>query len=308
MKRSSQLFSAFLLVITLSFLTTQSVLARAERQADQAQPARSGEGNLWLDVQIALFPLDDPGLFDLAVTDQEGNVIASAADLGQGGTLGGQSVPPGLYNVTVDAGASTLLGLYISVIECRDENGQGALVASCSNCTTLADISVASDATVVCTVTNINAQPPLAVTVAQFDATCEHGTPLLTWTTNQEIDIQGFNLYRGASLAQPDVQINPDLIPAAAPGSTQGATYAWTDLSAAPEGLHGYWLEVINLDGSSSLLPPVSTTCLTPTAVTVTNLEAAALAPAATGGQWAVFALLTGPAVVALWRWQRRMR
>lgn len=312
MRRTPRLFSMLALVMALLLLSTPVVLAGATGWLDAADPSGSVEERAaaldsdgWLEARLALRPLDDPGRFDLAITDWDGSLIAAASDLGNGGTAGGQNVSPGSYSVTVAGHDGTALGLYITTIECRADAGSGAVVASCAHCTALDGIPVASSATVVCTVTQVNAQPPLAVVVAQFEATCQGTTPLISWATDQEVDLQGFNLYRSTSPAQPDTQLNLDPIPAAAPGSTQGAAYAWTDMSATPAKPHSYWLEVISLDGASSLLPPVTVTCLAPTAVRLAKLEAATSVAASVNRLRAALALFALPMALLLWR-QRR--
>jgi hypothetical protein len=276
MRLFDRLFGACLLAAMLALATIPTAAAQAAQPAHAASFDRETvlDAPGWLEARIALLPLDDPGRFDLTVVDWEGNVVATANQLGHGGTTGALSVPPGLYSLSQEASDGVSLGIYISDIECRDGANQELVVASCTHCAALSDIPVASDSSVLCTVRNVNAQPPLAATIAQFDATCQEGTPLLAWITEHEVDVQGFNLYRGVSLAQPDVQINPDLIPAAAPGSPQGTAYSWVDLNAPPDALHAYWLEVLSLDGRSTLLPPVAVTCLTPTAVRLAALEA----------------------------------
>ena len=47
----------------------------------------------WLEARVALLPLDDPGRFDLTVVDWAGNMVATASQLGPGGTTGALSVP-----------------------------------------------------------------------------------------------------------------------------------------------------------------------------------------------------------------------
>ena len=61
---------------------------------------------------------------------------------------------------------------------------------------------------------------PLAVTLADFGAVQQGDAVVVTWETTTELENQGFNLYRGASPAGPDRQINETLIPSQAPGSS----------------------------------------------------------------------------------------
>ena len=298
MRSLSRLFSACLLAATLLLAANPTATAQTTQPANLSSHNRGAvlEAPGWLEARIALLPLDDPGRFDLTVVDWEGNVMATANQLGHGGTTGALSVPPGLYSLSQEASDGVSLGTYISDIECRDGANLEMVIASCTHCTALSDIPVASDSSVLCTVRNVNAQPPLAATIAQFDVSCQQGAPLLTWATVHEVDVQGFNLYRAASLAQPDVQINHGLIPAVAPGSPHGASYALHDLSAPPDGHHAYWLEVLGLDGRSTLLPPIAVACLAPTAVRLAALEATA--PAGPGPGAGALALALAVLVV----------
>jgi len=85
---------------------------------------------------------------------------------------------------------------------------------------------------------------PLAVTLASFEAQAQTNSILLTWETVSEIDNAGFNLYRSNSSAGPgELQA---FVPSAAPGSSQGAIYEWTDLDVQPGVTYFYWLEAID--------------------------------------------------------------
>ncbi len=47
-------------------------------------------------------------------------------------------------------------------------------------------------------------------------------------------------------------------VPAAAPGSTAGASYRYVDTTAAPGRTYWYWLEDVNTAGGHTLHGPVS--------------------------------------------------
>ena len=114
---------------------------------------------------------------------------------------------------------------------------------------------------------------PLAVTLASFEAQGQTSSILLTWETVSEIDNAGFNLYRSDSSAGPgELQT---FVPSAAPGSSQGAIYEWTDLDVQPGGTYFYWLEAIDLNGQATLLGSVSAIVQSPTAVRLSQFDAA---------------------------------
>lgn len=117
---------------------------------------------------------------------------------------------------------------------------------------------------------------PLAVRLAGFSAEATAGGQVtLTWETVTEQDNAGFNIYRGESEVGPWVQANAALIPAAAPGSTEGRSYRWTDSVAQPGTTIWYLLEDLDLSGTATRHGPVSVRLLAPNAVRVTGFAAA---------------------------------
>ena len=90
-----------------------------------------------------------------------------------------------------------------------------------------------------------------------------------------ERDNLGFNLYRRASTSDDDeiTPLNAQLIPSQAPGSGQGAAYQWRDEAVQAGTTYYYWLEDVDLDGTTSLHAPVSATASVATGVTVNQLS-----------------------------------
>ncbi len=121
--------------------------------------------------------------------------------------------------------------------------------------------------------------PPLAVTLASFDAQAMVDHILLSWETVSEMNNAGFNLYRSASPAAPEELLA--FVPSQAPGSTQGASYSYEDAEVAPGETWYYWLEDVDLNGATALHGPVSATLQAPTAVTLDALQAQTAAPGA---------------------------
>ncbi len=122
---------------------------------------------------------------------------------------------------------------------------------------------------------------PLAVDLASFEALATPDAIALTWETVSEVNALGFYLRRSTDDAQVGERLHPDLIPAQAPGSGQGASYQWLDESAEPGVTYFYWLEAVELSGESALHGPVSALVELPTALTVSPLimEATPAAP-----------------------------
>ena len=89
-----------------------------------------------------------------------------------------------------------------------------------------------------------------------------------------ELNNQGFNLWRNTSPVGPAEQLNATLIPSQAPGSAQGFTYTWQDTDVEAGFIYWYWLEAVDLNGTTTLYGPVSATAGTPTSVTLRELIA----------------------------------
>ncbi len=119
---------------------------------------------------------------------------------------------------------------------------------------------------------------PLGVIVATFDAQSvinENGNyNVIAWETTSELNMLGFNLWRGTSASAPTERLNPAMIPSQVPGGTDGASYNYDDLDVASEVVYYYWLEDVDLDGTVSRYGPVMASRNVPTAVTLTGLQA----------------------------------
>jgi hypothetical protein len=101
---------------------------------------------------------------------------------------------------------------------------------------------------------------PLPVILSTFTVTYLDGEGLINWTTQSENNTQGWNIYRAISSNYgQSMQVNPTLIPAAG-FSSSPVNYNWIDNSIveyidnyglSDEIIFWYWLESIELDGSS---------------------------------------------------------
>jgi uncharacterized repeat protein (TIGR01451 family) len=123
---------------------------------------------------------------------------------------------------------------------------------------------------------------PTAVTLDSFQAVANPtGDQIdVTWQTAQETENQGFNLWRGASPAEPDVKLNADIIASQVPGGTMGASYQYNDAyQLTPGNSYYYWLEDVSLSGDVTRHEPVSVTYADPTAVRLSGLRAAGSLP-----------------------------
>jgi uncharacterized repeat protein (TIGR01451 family) len=98
-----------------------------------------------------------------------------------------------------------------------------------------------------------------AATMKEADAVRTAGTVNLTWSSSYEVDNIGFNVYREVGSTR--TKVNPSLIAGsvivAGPGITlpAGFSYRWIDRQPVDGAV--YWIEDLDLDGTSSLFGPV---------------------------------------------------
>jgi hypothetical protein len=97
---------------------------------------------------------------------------------------------------------------------------------------------------------------PLDVGLSNFEARFDGLAMQIAWSTASETDAAGFNILRSRSRNGDRMQVNDELIPAK--GSTiEGASYAFTDKGITEDGTYYYWLEDVDLSGSSTVHGPV---------------------------------------------------
>ena len=113
---------------------------------------------------------------------------------------------------------------------------------------------------------------PLTVILASFDAVGQTGHILVTWETVSELGNTGFNLHRNTTDVAPGELLAS--VPSQSPGSAQGFSYAYQDYATAAGQMYYYWLETVDVHGGTEMSGPVSSIMLTPTAVTLNNVEA----------------------------------
>ncbi len=106
--------------------------------------------------------------------------------------------------------------------------------------------------------------PPTAVTLSDFAAEPGAGKISLTWETGSEVNLLGFNLYRGTSLVGVYRQLNESLIESQLPGMPVGTRYTWVDRDVEPGVPYYYKLEQLNVNGSPIMFGPESVTAEEP--------------------------------------------
>jgi hypothetical protein len=107
--------------------------------------------------------------------------------------------------------------------------------------------------------TTTTTAPPTLINLSSFTATPKFNKVILQWSTEAEIDNAGFNIYRSETEDGEYTQINTSLISAQGL-STHGASYEFVDENVKNRKTHYYKLEDIDLNGTSTIHGPVSTT------------------------------------------------
>lgn len=106
---------------------------------------------------------------------------------------------------------------------------------------------------------DLNGEPrPTALILLSFEVEPQGRAMLLSWETATELSLLGFDLYRTATLQESPACLNADLIAAQMPGSPTGARYTWLDRAVQAGTTYWYWLDVVDLEGGTSRIGPVS--------------------------------------------------
>jgi uncharacterized repeat protein (TIGR01451 family) len=97
---------------------------------------------------------------------------------------------------------------------------------------------------------------PAAVVLSEFRVTRQASGVLLAWRTVAEQDNYGFRIYRSRTPSHAGAELlTPQIIPGQGRGQAGGAAYSFIDTSP-PDGPVYYWLEDIDLNGTSTFHGP----------------------------------------------------
>ncbi len=123
----------------------------------------------------------------------------------------------------------------------------------------------------------------LPVELSSFTATITSEEAVkLDWVTQSENDMAGYNVLRSVTDSMDEsAQLNLQIIPSQ--NATESTTYSYVDVDVVSDASYNYWLQGVNLDGSTRFYGPVSVTVQytdpgegdTPEVVLINNLEAA---------------------------------
>ncbi len=98
---------------------------------------------------------------------------------------------------------------------------------------------------------------PRMVLAQQPVATAAPAAVIVEWTTESEVNLAGFNIYRSESMDGPYVKINESLIPAS-PDPIAGGSYSYADTAAEAGVTYYYKLEDVELDGRATMHGPIT--------------------------------------------------
>lgn len=93
----------------------------------------------------------------------------------------------------------------------------------------------------------------LSVEMSSFSAAQRASVIVLHWTTESEVDVQGFFLSRSDGPSSSFMDINTAMIPCKGDGSS-GEVYEFTDYSITAEGTYTYRLDEVDLKGKRHFL------------------------------------------------------
>ena len=94
------------------------------------------------------------------------------------------------------------------------------------------------------------------VTVSSFTGSSSMSTAQINWTTANEMELLGFNLYRSEALDGSKQLLNANLIPEEYTGEMVGTSYQFSDIVDQGRRFY-YWLQLVKTQGTE-LLDPVA--------------------------------------------------
>ncbi len=99
---------------------------------------------------------------------------------------------------------------------------------------------------------------PLPVELSSFAATTNaENMAILNWSTQSETELSGYHIYRSLEANQSTaVCITTSLITAG--NTSTGASYSFADNDVTENGTYYYWLEAMNMNGTSDFFGPVT--------------------------------------------------
>jgi len=129
-----------------------------------------------LSLTKVLQPVEDPGLFNLSVS-QGGTVVAAVSNVGNGGaTAPVVTVPGSAYQLAEAAGTGTTLSRYASSWTCSDQDGNQVATGTGGSFTFTAPASTPAPVTITCRILNRTRQADVSVSKSDGSANYTPGS------------------------------------------------------------------------------------------------------------------------------------
>nr|MDQ2996789.1 hypothetical protein [Chloroflexota bacterium] len=98
---------------------------------------------------------------------------------------------------------------------------------------------------------------PTAISLVRFTAAPYGQAISVRWTTSGEMNTWGFYVYRSADGTRAHARrVTPALV--LGRGRGQGASYAWIDTTSVPGSHDSYWLQEVELNGTTNEYGPAT--------------------------------------------------
>ena len=199
----------------------------------------------------------EPGISGVTVTlyDQDGNIVATTTTDADGNYLF-THLTPGIYQVGFELPEG-----YAFTIPGQGDPATDSDVDPDTRRTGPVSIEVGQNELTIwaglITPDPADVPDPTAITLNRFTATREDGRVVIRWETGVERNTWGYQLYRATSRDRAQAtRITPTIILARGRGAN-GAAYIWHDTEASDAGDYWYWLEEVEIDGTTSIHGPI---------------------------------------------------
>ena len=143
-----------------------------------------------------------------------------------------------------------------------DGSGNAAINVSCATTTMAGNVVTATatrnsspfDTSEFSNAVTVSA--PTAFTISEFTAQVQDARVQLNWTTANELNVLGFQVYRREG-KRDETKLNAELIPAQNPGELISNTYAFEDANVRAGKKYVYRLQVVFANGESESVEPI---------------------------------------------------
>jgi hypothetical protein len=192
---------------------------------------------------------DSPYLGIIAYLWNNSTQLIATTATDAGGSFAFSGLPADTYTISMDAKNPKLAGTTMTATPSEPYDTK---CATCNNFNTVSTIG--GDV--------VNQDfgfwgAPLAAADPFLAAAARGEVIAVTWQTQTEIDVVGFNIFRAGAEGGSWTKINAELIASQAPGGAVGNFYQFLDISVEPGITYYYHLEVVFSSGGGAMYGPV---------------------------------------------------